>query len=107
MRKTVSVRELREYCEENQPSRIIFYSENQKRYRLSNPCKLMLSFPQILVGDNTNVVCLKEGKNTVRFDEVRYAEINTDYNFIGTLLTLFCGESERRGKYTTYTLIAE
>lgn len=106
MRKQVSVKELREYCERNKPHQITYYSENQTWYRVSDPCKLRMHFPIMLICENPNLICLKSGTSTVCFDRVKFAEIDTGATVLGTVVTLFCGGSGVADPEMTYTLIA-
>lgn len=106
MRKQVSVKELKEYCERNKPHQITYYSENQNWYRVSDPCKLRMRFPIMLVCENPNLICLKSEAGTVCFDRVRYAEIDTEATLLGTVLTIFCGGSGVVEPEITYVLVA-
>lgn len=106
MKKTVSVRELKEYCERNKPRSIQFYTENQSWYKTSAPCKIKITFPIMLICENPNLICLKSGSNTLSLDMVKFAEIDTESTVLGTLLTVFCGEFGKPGYDITYTLIA-
>ena len=106
MKKTVSVKELKEYCTKKKPNKVIFYTENQTWYRVSDPCKVQLSFPVMLIFENPNLICLKSGQNTVMFNRVKFAEIETDATVLGTLITVFCGDFNSDGYDISYTLIA-
>lgn len=106
MKKIVSVRELKEYCEKHKPQQVSFYTENQHWYSVSAPCKFELSFPIMLIYENPNLICLKSGANTVRFDRVRYVEIDTEMTIIGTVFTIFCGGRNDNEQEITYTLLA-
>ena len=105
MKKTVSVKELKEYCETHKPQQIYFYTENQNWYRVSDPCKFRLSFPVMLIYENPNLICLKSGTATVCFDRVRCVEIDTEITVIGTVFTVFCGNKDSEGYEMTYTLL--
>ena len=76
MKKTVSVREFRAYCEKNRPHHILFYTENQSWYRASDPCKIKMSFPIMLICENPKVI------------------------------TVFCGNTDADGYEIAYTLVA-
>lgn len=106
MKKKASVREFKQYYEGNKPQRILFYTENQKWYRTSDPCKIRMSFPIMLICENPNLICLKSGTNTISLDRVKYVEIDTESTVLGTLITVFCGEFGVKGYDITYTLIA-
>ena len=92
MKKIVSVKELKEYCENHKPQQISFYTENQSWYCVSDPCKFKLSFPIMLIYENPNLICLKSGANTL--------------TVIGTVFTVFCGGRNDKEQEITYTLLA-
>ena len=106
MKKIVSVKELKEYCENHKPQQVSFYTENQSWSRASDPCKIKMSFPIMLICENPNLICLKSGANTLSFDRVKFVEIDTESTVLGTLITVFCGEFGKSGYDITYTLIA-
>lgn len=106
MKKTVSVRELQEYIAHHKISSVLFYTENQRWYRASDPCKIRMAFPIMLIRENPNLICLKSGVHSISFDRVKSVEIDTDATVLGTVLTVFCGDFDSDGYDATYTLIA-
>lgn len=106
MKKTVSVRELQEYLAKTRIHSVLFCTENQRWYRASDPCKVRMSFPIMLIGENPNLICLKSGMHSISFDRVKSVEIDTETTVLGTILTLFCGDFGSDGYDTTYILIA-
>lgn len=106
MKKHVSIRELKEYCEKNRPSEVTYYSENQDSYRLTDPCKFRMHFQTMVVCENPNLICLKSRTGTICFDRVRSVEIDTETTVLGTILTVYCGRAGKRGTEVTYKLIA-
>lgn len=106
MKKVVSVRELQEYLANNRISSVLFYTENQRWYRASDPCKIRMTFPIMLIRENPNLICLKSGSHTISFDRVKSVEIDTETTVLGAVLTLFCGDFGSDGYDFTYTLIA-
>lgn len=106
MKKQISVRELKDFCERNSPSQITYYTENQTYGDASSDlCKLRLHFQVVLIYENPNQVCLKSGGSSVCFNEVRFAEIDTESTVLGTILNLCCGGSGGSKPSATYTLI--
>lgn len=105
MKKKISVRELRSYYEKHKPSCICYQTENQDRYRASDPCKLKMSFPVMLIFENPNLICLKSSGNTMSFDRVKSVEIDTDSSVLGDVFTLFCGDFNTDDYDITYTLV--
>lgn len=105
MKKRVSVRELKEYCSRNKPQQVLFCTENQEWYRVADPCKIRLSFPIMLICENPNLICLKSETSTMCIDRIKFAEINSDANPLGTILTVSCGNMKAAEAEKTYTLI--
>lgn len=105
MKKQVSVRELKDFCERNSPNQITYYTENQTCDTADGLCKLRLHFQVVLIYENPNQVCLKSGINSICFNGVRFAEIDTESTVLGTILTLYCGNSRASKPTATYTLI--
>lgn len=90
MKKRVTIKELKEYYSRNQPREISFLSENQPWYSVSDACKIRCTFPIMMIYENPNLVCLKSGNNSISFDRVKFAEVDTDITVLGTILRLFC-----------------
>lgn len=105
MKKRVSVRELKGYCEKNSPNQVTYYSENQERFTGIGLCKLRLHFQVVLIYENPNQVCLKSGASSICFNNVRFAEIDTESTVLGTILTLYCGGSRSAEPSVAYTLV--
>lgn len=106
MKKTMSVGEFKSYCEANRPQYILFYTENQSWYCVSDPCKIKMSFPIMLICENPNIICLKSGNNTLSIDRVKAVKIDTDSSVLGTIITAFCGNADMDGYEIAYTLVA-
>lgn len=106
MKKRVTIREMKDYFSENKPREISFVSENQPWYKVSDPCKIRCTFPTILISENPNLVCLKSGCDTICFDRVKYAEVDTEFTVLGTILRLFCGDAAgESGSGASYILV--
>lgn len=106
MKKKISVRELKSFCEENPPHEVAYYTENQGAPY--EPCRLMLHFKNVLIAENPNVVCLKSDKSSVCFDQVLYAEleeIGVESVDLGMALKLYCGSRMAPKPTSSYTLI--
>lgn len=99
MRKRCTVGELKRYCSQNEPHRVSFVTENQPDYTVSDPCKVQYTFPTMLVYENPSIVCLKSGDNTVCFDRVKFAEVDTESSVLGTIIQLFCGSQTVERSY--------
>lgn len=99
----MTVRGFKEYIESKTHIRkVVFWTENQEGYSVANPCKIRMAFPDILVYDNPNVVCLREGSNTIIFDRVNEIVLDEKSSALGDIVTVICGD----GEYT-YTLVIE
>jgi len=85
MKKRVSVRELKEYFEKNQPHQISYCSENQDWFHVSDPCKIGMRFQIMLICENPNRICLKSGLGTICFDRIYSVEIDTETTVFGTI----------------------
>lgn len=105
MKKKISVRELKSYYEKHKPNCIYYQTENQDWYRTSDPCKIKMSFPVMLIFENPNLICLKSSGNTMSFDRVKSVEIDTDSSVLGDVFTLFCGDFNTDDYDITYTLV--
>lgn len=106
MKKRLSMFDLKKYMNEHTPRKITYCSENQSWYRDSDPCKIRMHFPIMLICENPNLICLKSGTNTLCFDRIQSVEIDTEATVLGTILTVCCGESGAREPEITYRLIA-
>lgn len=106
MKKTLSVREFKAYYETNHPKYILFHTENQSWYRASDPCKIKMSFPIMLIAENPNIICLKSGNNTLSIDRVKEVKIDTETSVLGAVITVFCGNADADGYEIAYTLVA-
>lgn len=105
MKKKLSVRELKRYCEEHKPHCIYFKTENQAWYRTSDPCKLDMAFSIMLICENPNLICLKSSGNTLSFDRVKSIEVDTDASILGTVIAIFCGDFNTAEHDITYKLV--
>lgn len=106
MKRRVSVKELKEYCAQNRPTSILYYSETQPWYRPADPCKMQFVFPTMMVFENPNLICLQAGSNKLYLDRVQSVEIDTESASFGTVITVFCGKMGSTISDATYTLIA-
>ncbi len=106
MRKRVSVREFQGICSEKPPKQILYCSENQEWYRVSNPAKFSLSFCDIKTLENPNTIYLRAKENIVYFDRVRYIDVDDEQTVLGRVFVVTCGDSKAKEAEKKYTLIA-
>lgn len=89
-------------------SKIVFLTENQRWYRVSDPCKISLAFTDIRVYENPNMIYLHlsdqpdHWSDCMVFDRVDEIRLNRKLSVLGDVATVKCGG----GEYT-YTLIIE
>ena len=105
MKKQISIRELKEYCERSSPHQVTYYSDNQDWCKEGDLCKFRLHFQIVLIYENPNQVFLKSGTSSICFNNVRFAQIDTESTVLGTILTLYCGNFRASKPTATYTLI--
>ncbi len=105
MKKNMTFGELKEYFRKNPPRKITYYTENQDWYRVEDPCKIQMTFPSLLVSENPNLICLKSGNGTLLFDRVKTAEVDTTATVLGTVVTLYCSDSDTGQRGISFKLI--
>lgn len=109
MKKRISIGELKEYLEENKPTRIFFHAENQAWYNSADHfASFRTMFSEIMVYEYTPcLIGLKSETNTISFNCIKSVEIDTESSILGTIITLFCGSHRKVGHDTTYRVVAE
>lgn len=105
MKKTVTVRELKEYYEKHQANKITFCTKNQEWYYVCDPCSFTLTFPVMVIFENPNAIYLKSEHGTMYIGMVRRARIDTESSVLGTVLTIFCEDCDDKEDDISYTLI--
>ena len=83
--------------------RIIFYSENQKWDYVQSPINLCLTFRELLVSLNPNMICLKSGDDMVYFERVKHIDVYPEKSVLGVIIDVIC---EDANDDICYTLIA-
>lgn len=100
------IKEFKEYFSKQKISEISFWSENQEWYSVADPCKLRLTFTNMLIYENPNIICLKSSMGSLCLDRVKSVEYSTDSTPLGILITVVCIAAKGSGKEKVYTLIA-
>ena len=86
-----SLMKVQESLAEHKPKRFIFWTENQPGDNLADPCRLQLSFTEIVVSPPTGQVCLRNNdKNSIYFVGVEDAWYDKDASPLGDVITLLC-----------------
>lgn len=106
MRERMNVGELKRYYEGRSPKRILFCTEDQVWDKVGNPLKASLAFTSMLMMCHPNVICLKNGENTICFERVKYVYVDTDRSHFGTVLDIVCGDKAGQENDIRYTLVA-
>jgi hypothetical protein len=106
MKATVSIRELREYYQKNHIDQISFCTTAQGWHRVSDSCRINISFPNMLVYEQPAMICLKSGKDTLCIDHIRSVEIDTESMESAIILNVCCGSEVAGGGEIQYTLFA-
>lgn len=105
MKKVLSVGELKRYYEGRSLNRVLFCSENQPWDEVENPMKINMSFTSMLMACNPNVICLKNGENTLHFEKVKCVYLDADGSALGTVLDIVCGDSNSKDKDIKFTIV--
>ena len=100
------IKELQEFISKHRPKTFSFISENQDEFDVADPCVLQLSFTNMLIHENPNVIYLTGGASSMRIDRVKYVQFSEKPTPIGVLIKIVCGRSGSRSGVSTYTLIA-
>lgn len=100
------IKEFREFIARRRPKTISFLTENQDEFDIADPCVLQLSFTNMLVHENPNVIYLTGGASSMRIDRVKYVQFTEKPTPIGVLIKIICGCPGSRSGVSTYTLIA-
>lgn len=106
MRKNMSIWDLKRYFEGRSPRKILFCIENQMWDTVENPINANLIFTSMIMAGNPNVICLKNGDNTLWFERVKRIIVDTDRSPLGVTLDVVCGDSMSKENDTHYTIIA-
>lgn len=69
------------------------------------PLQNQIVLPNYVDMRNPNLICLKSETSTMCIDRIKFAEINSDTNPLGTILTVSCGNMKATEPEKTYTLI--
>lgn len=94
------IKEFKKFITRRKPTSISYLSENQDFY---DPCKLELSFTNILISENPSVICLVSGDNRMRINmvkSVKYDENITPFGVLITIISGVCGRTDFDHKFT-------
>jgi len=100
------IREFKDFIAKRNPKSFVFWSENQDSYRAADPCKLQLTFTNMLISENPSVIYLTCGENSMRLDRVKNVEYSDNITPLGTIIRIYCGNSVVGRQEFCYSLIA-
>lgn len=105
MREIMSVGELKRYYDLRNPRQILFCTVNQAWNKVDDPMKAVLTFTSMVMACNPNVICLKDGENTLWFERVKRIIVDSDRSPLGIVLDIVCGDSASKENDVHYTVI--
>ena len=105
MKRIMSIGDLKRYYDGHNPKRILFCTENQSWGKVENPMRVSLSFTSMVMACNPNVICLKDGENTLWFERVKRVIVDAERSPLGTILDVVCGDSSNKENDIHYTII--
>lgn len=91
MKEKMSVGELRRYFQDHCPNEVFYCTDNQIWDTIDNTVRARLSFTSIVMMCHPNVICLKNGNNTICFEQVKHIYVDTEKSMMGTVLDIVCG----------------
>lgn len=100
------IKELQEFITRCRPKNISFLSENQDEFDVADPCVLQLSFSNMVIHENPNIIYLTGGASSMRINRVKYVQFSEKPTPIGVLIKIICSCPGSRSGVSTYTLIA-
>lgn len=102
----MTLHELKELQAAKRWKRFSYLTENQPHYSVSNPVKLSIPFPEMLIVENPNMIFFKLGKspwisgfNGMTLDRVKTVDVES--SILGDVLNIHCGNGK------TYIVIAD
>ncbi len=107
----LNLTEFKNYITEKRPKEIIYNDENnsdymqgieRRCYSIAQPLHMSLTFDNILITTNPNIVQLQSKSGKMRFNYINKVSIDTDDCLLGDIVTLYCNAD---GKTKAYTLI--
>lgn len=98
--------DFKEFMRRRKPTTLSFLTENQDDFDVADPCVLQLSFSNMLIHENPNVIYLTGGASSMRLDRVKSVEVNEQATPIGVLIRVHCKNPNIRSGESVYTIIA-
>lgn len=79
----------KEFLSMKKVSKILFLTENQK-WHSEDPCILDLTFREISVFENPNIILLKNGDSSLCLRKIQNIEYSETATLLGILITVVC-----------------
>lgn len=100
----LSVREFKDFCGQQQNLRIILDSVNQNWATVRDTMKIKAVFDSVKISFNPNTVYLCSPLGTIRFDRVKYVEMD-EPSLLGAVFSVVCGDISTTDNDKSYTII--
>lgn len=104
--KKMSVREFKDFCEQESTSQYIFDTGNQSWNRVEDPLRLKLVFHTMLVAFSPNAICFRGGENSLCLQRVRNIRMTEEKTALGWVFHIVCSGLSDCQTDRTYTVVA-
>lgn len=106
MRKRMSIREFKKYCNANKPSQIIFSDRNQAWFNIGVPAQAKMSFDTVLVFENPQTICFKSPTSMLKINFIDHVEVEEFEPTNAVVITIFCVENVLNNSKNSYVFTA-
>lgn len=109
----LNITEFRNYITEKKPKEIIYNDENnsdyiqgteRRCYSIAQPLRMCITFNDILIATNPNIVQLQSKSGKMRFNHIQRVSVDTGGCVLGDVVTLYCNACEKTSAYTLVIL---
>lgn len=104
--KKLSLPEFRDYYGAHSFDKIIYSSANQSWNSIDSTSSTELVFKRMIMTFNPNIIHLRNGENSLRFNRVKAIKLHEDECLLGKVFTVVCGDLKTNSNDKEYTLIA-
>lgn len=105
----LNISEFKNYITEKKAKEIIYNDENnsdymqgteRRCYSIAQPLHMCLTFNDILIATNPNIVQLQSKSGKMRFNYIQRVSVDKDICPLGDVVTLYCNSDEKTRAYT-------
>lgn len=105
----LNITEFKGYIAEKKPKEIIYNDENnsdymqgaeRRCYSIVQPLHMCLTFNNILIATNPNIVQLQSKSGKMRFNHIQMISVDMGSCLLGDIVTLYCNADEKTMAYT-------